>query len=207
MGNTDQQLLYLARAGDRSAAERLLFAYAPRALNLIRTDLPKDVAQRVSAEDVLQESLVCALREIQDLKQAELPAFVAWFFQIAKRKRVDAIKEHRALKRSPAREQRAANVKDNGVGELLAMIPAMGKTPSADFRICENAAAVRSALATLSPDCRQAIELRYIQGLDVSTTAARMNKSKQAVHMLCYRGLRALREALGRASQFFTFSA
>src|SRR5579863_3842527 len=160
MGQSDQELLRLARDGDRVAAERLLFSHASHALALIRKDLPPDVARRVSAEDILQESLICAFRGLASLEQAELSAFASWFLQIVKRKHLDAIKQHKALKRSPEREAQPAHQERNSLDQLLIMAVKGGATPSKNLRSRENAAALYSAMAMLSDEYRKAIEFR-----------------------------------------------
>ena len=53
-------------------------------------------------------------------------------------------------------------------------------------------------------ECRQAIELRYIEGVSVAEAAEAMNKPPRMVRGLCYRGLSELRVLMGSSSQFFT---
>ena len=58
---------------------------------------------------------------------------------------------------------------------------------------------LRNALAKLSGDQREVIELRYMKQLNVADTAAKMDRSERAVRSLCVRALIHLRELLGDA--------
>jgi RNA polymerase sigma factor (sigma-70 family) len=51
-------------------------------------------------------------------------------------------------------------------------------------------------LAQLSPDQRQAVELRYLRGCRVAEVAKQMGRSKEAVVKLLLRGVARLRERL-----------
>jgi RNA polymerase sigma-70 factor (ECF subfamily) len=56
--------------------------------------------------------------------------------------------------------------------------------------------ATRKALASLTPDQRQVISLRYLQGLELDEIAATLNKPVGAVKALQFRGIEALRRLL-----------
>ena len=60
------------------------------------------------------------------------------------------------------------------------------------------------ALAGLDEPYREAIRLRYIERLKVTEIAERLKKTEGAAQMLCHRGLRKLKEALGRASRYLS---
>ncbi len=56
--------------------------------------------------------------------------------------------------------------------------------------------ATRKALASLTPDQRQVISLRYLQGWDLDEIARAVNKPIGAVKALQFRGIEALRRLL-----------
>lgn len=60
------------------------------------------------------------------------------------------------------------------------------------------------ALAGLKDDYREALWMRYIEGRPVREIAQAMRRTERAVQMLCNRGLRALREKMGRTSKYLT---
>lgn len=56
--------------------------------------------------------------------------------------------------------------------------------------------ATRKALSSLTPNQRQVISLRYLQGLELDEIAATLNKPVGAVKALQFRGIEALRRLL-----------
>ncbi len=60
---------------------------------------------------------------------------------------------------------------------------------------------VRAALAKLTPDQRQVITLKYLEGLENEQIAAALSKPVGAVKSLQHRGLAALRRALLRKAE------
>lgn len=59
---------------------------------------------------------------------------------------------------------------------------------------------VEGALARLPEDQREAVTLRYLEGLSAGEAAAIMGKSAGAVRVLAHRGMQALREFLSSSS-------
>ena len=90
---------------------------------------------------------------------------------------------------------------------LLEVLAAHSRTPSRSAAAHEAVEAVQRALSGLPEDYGEAIRLRYVEGLPVAQIATRMNRSEGSVHMLCNRGLQALRIALGDSARFLTKKA
>lgn len=61
----------------------------------------------------------------------------------------------------------------------------------------ESAEALRAAIASLPPRCREVIRLRWIDGLDHAEIAEALGITRKAVESNITRGLRGLRETLG----------
>jgi RNA polymerase sigma-70 factor (ECF subfamily) len=199
-------LLARATAGDQLALERLLLGCHDRLVAQLTGELPADLRGVVSADDVLQEAYVVAFRQIGTFEPRGPDAFYKWLRAIAKNRLFDAIKAARAAKRGGgrARAEAPAGPATSSVVELLDLLNLHDHTPSRSAAGHEAVAAVQVALASLKEDYREALRLRYIDGLSVAETAARMNRTDRAVHMLCHRALQQLHEALGRSSQYFT---
>ncbi|MFI5896098.1 sigma-70 family RNA polymerase sigma factor [Actinoplanes sp. NPDC051513] len=75
----EEALVVAARAGDRAALNELFGRHLPMVYNLVRRALPGDAA----ADDVVQDVLVRALRQIPDLRSAA--SFRPWLAAIAVR--------------------------------------------------------------------------------------------------------------------------
>ena len=203
---SEEGLVQRAAAGDEAALRRLLLAHHDRLAASIAGQLPNDLRRTISADDVLQETYLVVFRKIREFEPGQAGGFHAWLARIAENRLADLIKGQRRAKRggglTPA-ELRLGN-DDSTVIDMLQMLAADSRTPSRKARMHEAAAAVQTALENLKEDNREALRLRYLEGLSVAEMAERMGRSEGAVHMLCTRGLQSLREELGDLSRFLS---
>jgi RNA polymerase sigma-70 factor (ECF subfamily) len=81
------------------------------------------------------------------------------------------------------------------------------RTPSASAAGHEAVSAIQSALELLPADYREALQLRYIEGLPMAEVAARLKRTEGAVQMLCQRALKQLAARMGSASRFLSRKA
>ncbi len=100
---------------------------------------------------------------------------------------------------------RAATVKGAGF-ENPERAWAGDTTPSGLVARNEASAAVLSSLARLPEDQREAIRLRFLEDMPVGDVARCLGKTDAAIHGLCRRGLRGLREFLVSMSRYLTKS-
>lgn len=200
------ELVTAAREGDRLAIERLFLMLHPRLRNRITRKIPNDLSSTLGPDDVLQETYAKAIRSINTLEPCNVEQFYRWLATVAEHRLLDMIRERRALKRGGGRVQVAAGGDEEPGNDLLEIAMQHLSTPSREIRRNEAGDAVRAALAVIEPDYRTAITLRYIKGLPVAEIAAQMQRTDRAVHMLCNRGLKALRAVLGRSSQYLSQS-
>ena len=75
-----------ARAGDRSAFEKLYDEFSMKVFYFIRQNVGADDA----AEDITSETFTAAIENIQTLRKGE--SFVGWLYSIAYKKCADYIK-------------------------------------------------------------------------------------------------------------------
>jgi RNA polymerase sigma-70 factor, ECF subfamily len=206
LGESESELVSLAAAGDAMALERLLVLHYDRLAAQVGRKLPDELRGLISADDVLQEAFVVAFREIRQFKPAGPDAFYHWLAAIAQHRLLDMVKAQRAAKRGGGRRaiNRPSRSPEESLAGLLELLQVNERTPSRSVAAHEAIGAIRVGLSGLKEDYREALRLRYIEGLPVAEAAARMQRTEHAVHMLCHRGLEQLREALGRSSQFFT---
>jgi RNA polymerase sigma-70 factor, ECF subfamily len=204
--SAEQDLVVQAVAGDPSALERLLLAHYERLATHIAHRLPQNLRAVIAPEDVLQETFVCAFREIGRFTPREPSSFYNWLATIAEHRLSDLVKAQRAAKRGGGRVAVPPTVKSDAeslVG-LLELLCVSERTPSRSAAGHEAVGAVQVALAGLRDDYREVLRLRYIENLPAADIAQRMGRTEHAVHMLCHRALEELRAALGRSSQFLT---
>jgi RNA polymerase sigma-70 factor, ECF subfamily len=132
---------------------------------------------RARAEDVVQETLVRAWRNLDRLDDAVAPVR-PWLFTVAQRVAIDA---HRA------RRARPAEVGD----EMLAVVPALDELEPMLDRVV-----VAEALHSLSREHRAVIVETYYRGRSVAEAAAVLGVPAGTVKSRCYYALRALKLAL-----------
>lgn len=207
MGEADEQLERISRAvaGDPHALEGLLLDSYDRLERRIDRKLPATLRGQVSAEDVLQETFVAVFLDIGSFQPRGRGSFYRWLATIAEHRLQDAIKRHRAAKRGGGRQEIVTPPAgaDDSLDQIIDLLAGSRHTPSQSVARHEAAGVVQDGLESLPEDYRQALELRYVQGLPVAEVASTMKRTPRAVHNLCHRGLRTLRARLGRSTQFF----
>jgi DNA-directed RNA polymerase specialized sigma24 family protein len=97
------ELLDRARRGDLSALSQLVERFRLEFVRTVRTIVGSGARARVEAEDVVQDSVLTALRSIQDLRSSDLRGFRAWFLAIA-RHRVLVFQKHQRMRVRPRRQ-------------------------------------------------------------------------------------------------------
>jgi RNA polymerase sigma-70 factor (ECF subfamily) len=204
--HSDQELAQRAAGGDRDALSELLYRHYAPIETLIRRGIPDDLREKLDAEDVLQDVHVEAFRTIAKLDPAGDDAFIRWLTTIAQQRLIDRIRAARRLKRGGGRVRirTMAGAARDGLSGLLNRLAVDPHSPTRSLAGREAAEAVQVALAGLEEPYREAIRLRYIERLKIAEVAERLEKTEGAAQMLCHRGLRKLREALGRASRYLS---
>jgi RNA polymerase sigma-70 factor (ECF subfamily) len=187
---------------DEVTLTKLLRTHHDRLLKHIAKRLSPNRDPCISAEDLFQETLTQAWRDIGDYEFRGPAAFYRWLKTIAEHRLQDALKAARTAKRGGGRRPVPVHNLDGSGSELG--LPSHDPTPSRSAARRERARALRVALSGLKEVYRQAINLRYFECLSVADVAAQMSRSEGAVLMLCQRGLSKLRKALGSLSQYLS---
>ncbi len=217
-----RDLVSSAIRGDQAALAELLVRHHDGVLAVVQQALPPGLRGVVSAEDVCQEAYITAFQKIEQFEPRGDDGFGHWVATIARRKLNDHIKAMRAQKRggvgrpdggsgepfiaAPAigGERGAARDESRAVVGLLEMLAVHEGTPSRSLAVGEAVAAVEEALAGLESDYAAALRLHYVEHLPISAVAERLGRSEGAARMLCHRGLRRMRQALGSPWKFFS---
>ncbi len=204
MSGPEASLLDAAIAGDELALQRLLIPLQSRLATRIAGKLPPRLQGIVSAEDILQETYVEVFSAIRTFVPDGESAFEKWLFRIADNHVTDVIRRLDALKRGGGRKRIEPSDQRGSMISLLERLQVDAGTPSQASAQDEALAAMQVALASLKPDYRDALCLRYLDGLSAAEVAERLGRSEWSVHKLCRRGLDALRESMGRVSRYFS---
>lgn len=76
------------------------------------------------------------------------------------------------------------------------MLADQHRSPSSEADHHETLVELANAIASLSPEYREVIVLRHIEGLPFAEVAARMERTPGATRMLWMRAIERLREAM-----------
>ena len=167
---TGQELVRLARAGDREAFAALWERHGARVRAVLRSTAP-----RHDTEDLAHEVVVSALHSIGDLRQPA--SFAAWLGVIARN-----VARRALLRRPEARHLRLAEVDD---GELPAQ--------HLDVDTLEVAEQIRRL-----PRCyHRPLLLRLVHDMSGREIAAQTGMTHGSVRVNLHRGMRLLRQRLG----------
>jgi RNA polymerase sigma-70 factor, ECF subfamily len=169
-------LVAQAQHGDQLAFATLYEQYRPLVFRFIRRRL--DGTDEV-VEDLTEDVFVKLYEKLDRYIERGLP-FTAWLYRIAHNQLVDYL---RSLPRQYAQPL-----------ETVADVPE--RQTSSEYSSVLDRQTLEPAMARLTAEQRQAVELRFLQGMSVAETAATMGRSEEAVKKLQARALVNLRRAL-----------
>jgi RNA polymerase sigma-70 factor (ECF subfamily) len=181
-------------------AQTLLLSERGPLLAYINRHLPAELAASADPQDVLQDTYFEAFRRIGQFRADDATSVYRWLVTIARNRIAELLRARRTAKRGGG----GASV-GQGSDSLVALLEELvvyRRTPSRSAAAHEFLVAVERALGRLDDDYRQAVSLRYLDGLTPGEIARKMGRTERAVHMLCSRGLKAVRMDLRSASLF-----
>lgn len=190
------QLIKAAQTGDEQAMTELVNSHAEQLQEFIRTELGGRLRQRLESQDVMQQVYMEALKSIGKFIDRGEGSFFAWLRQIAKNRICDVDRKAFQTQRRGGEVRVADLGKDESMLGLLDELSGSITTPSRAADRADHIRLLAKAMADLSDDHREVIQLRYLRQLNVAQTAERMKRSERAVRSLSVRALLQLRERL-----------
>ncbi len=181
--STTVRLLQEACAGDRFALDALYERHRGRLLAFVRAQMPAWLEQRLSSEDIVQETLLESARKIDTFEPRGPSSFYRWLVGIARFKLAEALRAAQAGKRA------LETGLDSAIpAEQTSLVGRVGRA--------ERARRLREVLDSLPEDQARAVCLRYLEGLSIAEAAERLERSPAAVKALVSRGLLLLARKL-----------
>jgi RNA polymerase sigma-70 factor (ECF subfamily) len=186
-------------AGDLDALSSLLMEEYDHLHAFLAAKISPRYQAVVTPEDVLQQVFAQVCREISAVSLNSDEAFASWLTAIAHHRLLDAIDREKAQKRGGGLRRMPGEVAgaSGSLIDLLDAIDSGESTPSVKLSRCERLTALEAQLKRLDPRFREAISLRYLEGLGRQEIADRLNLSADQVRKLLERALKKLRDALG----------
>lgn len=136
------------------------------------------VSKTEEAEDLTQAFFLRIIEALGAYQPSEVP-FMAWCQKIARNLLIDHYRQTKAF--YPP--------------EVISQV-ANGKAQK-EIEVEEDRAVLYKALKGLSADYQEVILLRFLMGFSVKETAEIMERSENAIKLLQYRALKAMRKLLG----------
>jgi RNA polymerase sigma-70 factor (ECF subfamily) len=157
-----------------------------------RRELGADLAAKVSASDLVQETFLAAGRDAVQFQGAGPAGLQGWLKGILKHLVCNTRRRYRETgKRRIDREL------DAGAASRWAAVSLSATSPSGHAMRCEREEALRRALMTLPEHYRSVIEWHHHERLPFDAIAGRLGVSAEAARKVWGRALQRLREALG----------
>ena len=176
------ELLRRVADGDDSAASELLQRHRRRLRRMVAIRLEDRVSARVDASDIVQETLIKAVRQLPEYSRKQPIPFYPWLRQLAWKQIVDVHRHHIAYeKRSINREHRPEEFLSGASENLLAdrLFKIQTSASGAAMRN-ELKTKVREALSQLSSSHREILVLLFLERLSMAEAAAVMGVSHEA---------------------------
>ena len=182
--DADALLVARVKQGDVRAFEMLVVKYQRRIERLIGR-MVRDVDL---VQDIAQETFIRAYRALPQFRGES--AFYTWLYRIAVNSAKKALSD---LKRDPlVLESSRASSEEGDENSRLENELTDGETPEGLLASKEIAVAVNTAIDALSPDLRQAITLREIEGLSYEEISEVMNCPIGTVRSRIFRAREAI---------------
>ena len=192
MTQTERELVSRARAGDTAAFEQLMLDNQDRVYTLCL----RMTGNREDALDLAQETFLNAWRGLPRFQGES--SFATWIYRLASNVCIDF------LRKEKRRRSLSMTVSlDGEEGERQAELPDERDTPERHLERAELRRAVARGLDRLSPEHRQALVLRELQGLSYAEIGRALGLEEGTVKSRISRARLALRKEMISQGNFF----
>jgi RNA polymerase sigma-70 factor (ECF subfamily) len=196
-------LLDALRQGDAEAQGKLLLRYQAWLSLLARLQIDPQLQGKFGASDVVQQTMLEAIRALPQFRGQTEGELLAWLRQILAHVLAHEVRRYKGAKRRDvAREVSLEQSLAESSLRLRNVLPAPGTSPSGQAAKNEQEVLLAEVLSRLPESYREVIVLRNLQGLTHDQIARRLGRSAGAVRMLWVRALAQLREAMGTAGDW-----
>jgi len=170
----------------------VLERHRPALLRWAETQTPAWVRGKLDAGDLVQQTLLEALRDLGRLRDLPDHQALAYLRRTLSNNLIDA-----ARKFATSRDDVPAEAAGESSRRLADWLAAPDTSPSERAARNERFEALAAGLARLPDAQRLAVELRYLSGARVAEIAALLDRTEGAVTALLHRAVTALRTDLG----------
>ena len=194
-----QEILAKAKQGDETAKGELLNRFRPYLNVIAQRHLDERLQSRLDYTDVVQITFLEASRDFENFRGETVESLLAWLRNILRNNIATAHQHHLAAQKRSARKEVTLRVSSESGGSSLGMqdmVPSESSSPSQRMMRDEASVVLATCLEQLPETQREAIRMRYLEGMTLKEISERITKSEMAVAGLLKRGLRTLREEM-----------
>lgn len=194
-------LIARAQAGDAQALNELFTRYHQLVVEVARRKIGARLRLKEDPDDLAQTTFREATRDFASYEYRGEGSLVRWLMQILQNKIRDKAEFYSASKRDLSRERAMESAPTNDADPLPSLEPTSPDlSVTRQVQRVEDYAHLRTALAELSPEHRQAITLVFFQGMQLRDAGKLMGgKTEDAVRMMLRRAESRLGEILKRS--------
>ena len=198
MSERDENLAGRVKQKDVAALAQYLVEIRRPLGAFIERQLGAGLRRKIEVDDVFQEVSVEAVRALAEADFENREPF-SWLCQIAERRIVDAHRHFFGAKKRDAKREVGLGSPggDSQHAAVIDLLVASMTSPTQALSRKGREARLYEALASLPPDQREALRLRYVEGLSSKDIADRLGKSDGAVRVMLTRSLERLQRILG----------
>jgi len=188
-----QELIVLAKDGNKTALNHLYRIYAERVRWIVRFRMSKELRSRLESMDIVQDTFVHALGGLGGFTYRNEGDFVRWLSKIAENELHGSLRKLHTDKRDIRKVVQLDEDKPNTGGGYTG-IPALvdATTPSVIMSKRDDLSKLEKAIDELKPEYREVIVLTKIDGLSYNDIGARLGKSNEAVRKIVSRAMAEL---------------
>lgn len=193
------QLLSDLRAGAPDAADALLRRFEPWLRLLARTQLESRFQAKFDPSDIVQQTLLEAVKALPRFRGTTEPEFAAWLRQILGHVLAHEIRRYQGTRKRDLNREVSLDQELTGVSQRLGdLLPADATSPTQAAARGDRERRLARILERLPEDYRTVLVLRHLEGLSHDDIARRLDRNPGAVRMLWVRALARLRQEVER---------
>lgn len=198
MGDEHAEIVDRLQKGDVEALAEFVTLRRHQLLAYIERQLGSALRSKVEADDIFQEVSAEAVRSLDGVCLDNRDPF-GWLCQLAQRRIIDAHRRFFGAQKRSANREVSIGTPGNSSSRaaLIDLLVASMTSASAAFSRDARHERLLEALEQLPEPQREALRLRYMEGLPSKEIAARLGKSDGAVRVMLTRSLSKLQKILG----------
>jgi RNA polymerase sigma-70 factor (ECF subfamily) len=196
LNHKTQQLITLAKEGDKTALNHLCGVYSERVRRIIRLRMGGELRSKLESMDLVQDALIYACKDLGKFNYKNEGDFLRWLSKIAENRIRDNLDKLHAGRRDIRKEIPILdNILTKEEGRVQVFEPARQTTPSMILSQKEDLDKLERAIEKLKPEYREVIILAKIEGLSYQEIGDKLGKSADAAGHLLLRAMMALTDS------------